>query len=125
MEKLITAILEGKAKSAEIADKIAKSYQNCPYVAFLGVERNRIYIVYFLPEKQRWWVETIKEKPQHTLGLERAEVTFPEKLYFPETMKIRLLDTEARTSPCSANCSECPSYARCLGCPSTVHHKGK
>jgi hypothetical protein len=125
MEKLTTAILEGKAKSAETADKIAKSYQNCPYVAFLGVEGNRIYIVYFLPRKQRWWVEAVEEKPQNTLGLEEAKVTFPRKLYFPKTMKIRSLDTETRISPCGANCSECPSYARCLGCPSTVYYKGK
>jgi hypothetical protein len=125
MEKLIAAILEGTAKSDEIADKLAKSHQNCPYVAFLGVEGNRIYIVYFLPRKQRWWVETIQEKPQHTLGLEKAEVTFPKKLYFPETLKVRLLDTKARISPCGTNCSECPSYARCIGCPSTVYYKGR
>lgn len=124
MEKLITAILIGKAKSAEIAYKIAKSYQNCPYVAFLASEGSQIYIVYFLPEKQRWWVETIEEKPKLTLGLEKAEVIFPEKLYFPETMKMRLLNNK-QVLPCGANCSKCPAYARCLGCPSTVHYKGK
>jgi hypothetical protein len=124
MERLITASLIGKAKSAEIADKIAKSYKNCPYVAFLASEGSQIYIVYFLPKKQRWWVETIEEKPQFTLGLEKAEVVFPEKLYFPDVMKMRLLNNK-QVSPCGANCSKCPAYVRCLGCPSTVHYKGK
>lgn len=50
MEKLIPVVLEGETKSIETANKIAESYQNCPYVAFMATMKNRVYIVYFLPE---------------------------------------------------------------------------
>ena len=39
MEKLIPVILEGEAKSIETTNKIAESYQNCPYVAFMATKK--------------------------------------------------------------------------------------
>jgi hypothetical protein len=36
MERLILAFLEGKAKTIEMAKKVAERYQNCPYVAFMA-----------------------------------------------------------------------------------------
>jgi hypothetical protein len=127
MEKLIPAILEGEAKSVEITNKIAKSYQNCPYVAFMATVKNQVHIVYFLPEKQRWWVEYIEKKPQNTLGLEKVKLIFPQKLYFPKKMKMRLLKNKAELAPCNADCSKDPVYitGQCLGCPSTIYYKGK
>lgn len=42
MEKLIPAILEGKAKSIERTNEMAGSYQNCPYVAFMATRSRRL-----------------------------------------------------------------------------------
>jgi len=125
MDKLIPVFLEGEAKSVEISIKIAKAYQNCPYVAFMATKANQIFIAYFLPEKQRWWVEYIEEKPQTTLGLEKAKLTFPEKLFFPKKMKLRLPKRKVAISPCNSDCRKCPGYNKCLGCPATIHYKGR
>jgi hypothetical protein len=124
MEKLIPVILGGEAKSIETANEIAESYHNCPYVAFMVTVKNQVYIIYFLPEKQRWWVEHIEKRP-HTLGLEKARLIFPQKLYFPEKMEMRLSKKKAVITPCNSVCSKCPAYTQCLGCPSTIHYKGK
>ena len=125
MEKLIPVILEGEAKSIETANKIAESYQNCPYVAFMATTKNQVYILYFLPERQRWWVEYIEKRPQDTLGLEKAKLIFPQKLYFPKKMKMCLPENKMKITPCNSDCSKCPAYTRCLGCPSTIYYKGK
>ena len=125
MEKLIPMILEGKAKSIEKANKIAESYQNCPYVTFLAAVENQVYIMYFLPQKQRWWVEYIESKPQDILGLEKAKLIFLQELFYPPKMKMRLSKKKASISPCNSICSKCPAYTRCLGGPSTIHYKGK
>jgi len=125
MEKLIPVIVEGKAKSIEKANKIAESYQNCPYVTFMAAVENQVHIIYFLPQKQRWWVEYIESKPQDTLGLEKVKLIFLQKLFYPPKMKMRLSKKKASISPCNSDCSKCPAYTRCLGCPSTIHYKGK
>jgi len=125
MKKLIPVFLEGEAKSVEISSKIANAYQDCPYVAFMATKANKIMIVYFLPEKQRWWVESIEKKPQTTLGLEKANLVFPERLIFPKKMKLRLPKRKAAISPCNSDCMKCPAYNKCLGCPATINYKGK
>lgn len=125
MEKLIPVLLEGEAKSANTANKIAEAYQGCPYVAFMATKNNQVFITYFLLEKQRWWVEYIEKKPQTTLGLEKANLTFPEKLFFPNKMKLRLPKKRTEPSPCNSDCAKCPAYDKCLGCPATIHYKGK
>jgi hypothetical protein len=126
MEKLIPAFLEGEAKSVEKANKIAESYENCPYVAFMATTEKHVYIIYFLPEKQKWWVEFIEKKPQNTLGLEKAKLIFPQKIFFPKKTKMRLPKEKTEIAPCgSAECPTCPSYEKCLCCPATIHFKGK
>jgi len=125
MERLIPVLLEGEANSVQAANKIAESYQNCPYVAFMATTAKQVFIIYFLPEKQRWWVEYIEKKPRNTLGLEKAKLTFPNEMFFPKKMKLRLPKNEAEISPCNSDCVKCPGYSKCLGCPATIHYKGK
>jgi len=125
METLIPVFLEGEANSVQTANKIAESYQNCPYVAFMATKTSQVFILYFLPWKQRWWVEYIEKEPKTTLGLERAKLTFPERLFFPEKMKLHLPKNKAELSPCNSDCVKCPGYNRCLGCPATIYYKGK
>jgi len=128
MGKLFPVFLEGDAKTVEEANKIAERYQYCPYVAFMATTENRVHITYFLPEEQRWWVEEIEKEPRH-LGLEKVKLVFPQKTYFPKEMNIHLPQEKTATHPCSPesqiDCSKCPGYSRCLGCPATIHYKRK
>jgi len=125
MEKLIPAILEGKAKSAKIAEKISLSYKDCPYIAFMASDENHVYIAYFLPEKQKWRAEYVKRNPQKTLGLENIRLIFPQRLYSPKKMKMQLPRKKTEIAPCNSDCSKCPSYVKCTGCPATIYYKEK
>jgi len=127
MSRMGVVLLEGYAGTAEEANKAAQRYQNCPYVAFLATTKNRVDIVYFLPEEQRWWVEEIEKEPRH-MGFEKVKLFFPEKMHYPTEMKLHLPPEKTSTFSCGPHpaiedCSKCPGLQRCLGCPGTIYYK--
>ena len=122
-EKLICVLLFGEGEIEEITDQIAKSYKDCPYVNFMATKGKEIYSIYFLPEKQKWWIETIEKNPKKTLGLKKARLVFIEKLSYPEIMKLHLPKKLLEISPCGTNCGTCLSSEKCTCCPATVYYK--
>ena len=119
-EKLISALLIGETENSERARFLAEKYQNCPYIYFIATEENKLFAIYFLPVKQRWWIETIEKKPRDTIGLEKAEVTFVNNVYYPEKLMMRLPEKPIDISPCGSYCRNCPYYGKCSGCPATT-----
>jgi len=122
-EKLICALLNGEAKDKEKAKHIAESYKNCPYINFMATKENLFFATFFLPEKQRWWIEYIEEKPKETFGLEKAKVIIVNDVEYPKRLKMRLSKKPRTISPCGTNCKTCPSYEKCLCCPATIFYK--
>lgn len=122
-EKLLCALLCGEGETEEIINQIAVSYRDCPYVNFMATKGREIYSVYFIPEKQKWWIEFIEKNPQETLGLNKAHLNFIENLQYPKTMKLRLPKKLLQISPCGANCGICSSSEKCSCCPATVYYK--
>lgn len=122
-EKLICVLLIGEGENENITNKIAKSYENCPYVNFMAIKGSEIYSIYFLPEKQKWWIKSIEKNPQETLGLKEVQLIFVENLQYPKRMKLRLPKKLLEISPCGANCEICSSSEKCTCCPATVYYK--
>ena len=122
-EKLICALLVGKAKTQKKAEHIARSYENCPYINLMATRENQLFATFFLPEKQRWWIEYTEEMPRETFGFEKAKVTIMGEVQYPKQLKMRLPKEPKKFSPCGANCGTCPSYEKCLGCPATIFYK--
>lgn len=122
-EKLICGVLFGEGETKEITNQVAESYKNCPYVNFMATKGREVYSIYFIPEKQKWWIESIEKNPQGTLGLKNAHLKFVKKLYYPKKMKLRLPKKLLDLSPCGANCGTCTSSEKCTCCPATVHYK--
>ena len=119
-EKLICALLIGEAETSESARHLAEKYQNCPYINFSATRENQLYALYFLPVKQRWWIETIERKPKETIALEKVRVTFVSSVFYPEKLKMRLPEKPMDISPCGSNCKNCPYYGKCSSCPATI-----
>ncbi|MDH5461121.1 MAG: hypothetical protein OEZ29_01445 [Candidatus Bathyarchaeota archaeon] len=119
-EKLICAWLLGKAQTVEKAKRLAEKYRNCPYVNFIATREEQLFITFFLPEGQRWWVETIREKPSETIGLETAEVIIMNETHYPEKLRMRLPRKPQDVSPCGSKCENCLLYLKCSGCPATI-----
>jgi len=122
-EKLICALLFGEAETGKKAEQIAESYENCPYIHLMATKGNQLFATFFLPEKQRWWIEYVEKKPRQTFGLEKAKVTFASNVQYPRQLKMRLPEKPQETSPCGSNCRTCPAYNRCLCCPATTFYK--
>jgi hypothetical protein len=122
-KKMICALLFGEAKTEEKAKQIAESYKNCPYIHLMATKENQLFASFFLPEKQRWWIEYVEKKPKETFGLENAEVTFVEDVQYPTQLKMRLPEEPQKISPCGSDCYTCPAYEKCLGCPATIFYK--
>lgn len=119
----VGALLFGEAETSDKAQQIAKRYRNCPYVNFMATNEDRVFTVFVLPKRQRWWIEYVEKKPRETLGLERAKVTLADQVQSPEQLKTRLPEKPQDISPCGTNCGACPSYEKCLGCPATRFYK--
>lgn len=122
-EKLICALLAGKAETEKKVRHIARSYENCPYIKLMATKENILFATFFLPEKQRWWIEYIEKKPRKTFGLKEAKVTIVDVVQYPKQLKMRLPKKPQKISPCGSNCAICPAYEKCLGCPATVFYK--
>jgi hypothetical protein len=122
-EKMMCAIFSGEADSEEKAEKVAKSYRNCPYVSLMATKGTQLFATFFLPERQRWWIEYVEKKPRETFGLEKATVTFADSIYHPKPTKMRLPKKKTEISPCESDCRKCAAYERCSGCPATIFYK--
>ncbi len=119
---MICALLMGEAEDEQGAARVASRFGGCPYVGFMANGGKRLFAAYFIPPGQRWWIEAIGEKPD-LLGLVGAEVFFVDEVQYPKGFEMRLPETPKRLSPCGADCSGCPAYERCLGCPATIFYK--
>ena len=84
---------------------------------------NHLYAIFFLPSKQKWWIEYIETHPLDTFGLNKAKVTFLENVFYPENLKLQIPKKITNISPCGANCKECPSIESCSCCPATIYYK--
>ena len=124
-EKVICALLIGAADTEERAGDLAEKYRNCPYVHFIATKENQLYVIYFLPTRQRWWIETIEKKPKDTIGLEKAKVSFFDSVHYPEKLKMRYPEEALEISPCKSRCEKCSAYGKCTGCPATIFFKRK
>ena len=122
-EKLICVLLFGEGENEDKTNQIADNYKDCPYVNFMATKGREIYSIYFLPEKQKWWIEFIEKNPQKTLGLNKAQLFFIENLQYPKRMKLHLPKNLLEISPCGANCENCPSSEKCTCCPATAYYK--
>jgi len=123
-EELICGIITGQAETPQKVKKIANAYKNCPYVAFMSTKNNKLYAIYFLPKRQKWWIDYIQKKPQETFGLEKAEIYYPDNVQHPKTLKMRLPKKKQKIAPCGSDCEKCPANNRCLCCPATIFYKG-
>ncbi|MFX1494742.1 MAG: hypothetical protein ACFFBZ_10710 [Promethearchaeota archaeon] len=122
-ESLICALLVGEAETEKLAKKIASSYKNCPYVNLMTTSGKELYAIFFLPVRQKWWIEYIEKKPQETFKLRKAKITFLDSVYYPEKLNLRIPQTLKEISPCGSNCDECPSSHKCICCPATIFYK--
>lgn len=122
-DQLICAFFWGDAGTEEKSTKLAQRYQACPYIYFIAKRSKEVFAIFFLPAKQRWWIEGIAEKPRETLGVERAEVTIMDAIQYPQSLSIRLPEIPQEIAPCGSNCHVCQVYEKCTGCPATTFYK--
>lgn len=122
-EKLACALFFGEAKTDDKAEKIAISYRNCPYIHLMATKKKKVFATFFLPEKQRWWIEYVEKSPKTTFGLEKAKVTFVDQVQHPQHQSMRLPEKAQESSPCGATCGTCSANDRCLCCPATIFYK--
>lgn len=122
-EKLICALLFGEADTENEAKRIAGCYENCPYVTFMATKERQLFATFFLPRRQRWWIEYVEKNPRTTFGLDKAKVTIVDDVQYPKQLKMRLPKKPQQSSPCGANCGTCPAYEKCLCCPATTFYK--
>ncbi len=122
-EKRICAFFIGTADNDQKAKQIAESYHNCPYIRVMATKEKQMLAVFFLPKKQRWWIEYVEKKPRETFGLKEAKVIVVDEIQYPKQLKMQLPKKPLEISPCGSSCKSCPAYEKCLCCPATILYK--
>ena len=122
-----TGILIGEASEPKKANKISRFFENCPYKVFDQVKGNNLFIVFSLPKDHEWWLLEIKENPETTIGLLKADVFFSDQFNIQSPFEKDEIEPTLEKSPCDTDCSKCHFYKkRCEGCPATVFYlKGR
>lgn len=124
-EQALVGVLLGEASTRAQAALISSRYHSCPYCVSLVSAGHTVIGVFSIPPDQRWWLEWVAEHPNETLGLERAEVFFTQKVTASSPWSCGKVSPTLEQAPCGADCQECPAYhTRCGGCPATQHHAG-
>ncbi|MFX1574521.1 MAG: hypothetical protein ACFFB0_17405 [Promethearchaeota archaeon] len=122
-ENLICVLLYGETETEEQIIEIARGYENCPYIRLMSTKGNQLYAMFFLPVRQKWWIEYIEKNPGGTFGLRNAKITFLDKVYYPKKLTLKIPEKLNSVSPCGAYCKECQSLDKCSGCPATIYYK--
>lgn len=126
MTRNICGIIIGEALSDEEAVRLAETMKNCPYLIASGTASRKVYSVYIVPEKKRWWVKYPETDPQAT-GVKEARVYIAENVVYPRKFSLKLPKKKTKTAPCGAKCQKCPLLEEydCSACPATVHYREK
>ena len=120
---MLVCILVGTASSKEKAADISAFFEKCIFCVVSICKDNSIFTVLNVPSDHRWWVESIKQQPKGTVGLERAEIFYPETIKVTNPWSSGDVKPEKEKPPCNAECLTCRAYGhRCPGCPATTHY---
>ncbi len=122
-DPLICTIVYGEAKTKKGVEHIAKRFGKCPHVNLMATKGKQLFATFFLPKRERWWIEYVEKRPEITFGLRKAKVTIVDNVNYPKKLEERRPKKLQRISPCGSNCGVCPSYKKCLGCPATIFYK--
>lgn len=121
---LLVGILLG-GTTPQRAERLAEIFCPCPYCASFAIAGGTVMGLYVLPADHGWWLEAIEERPQETLGLERAEVLFARHFTATSPWSRGEVQPIGEKGPCGAACPECPNYRqKCPGCPATQYYVG-
>lgn len=116
----LVGILIGKTSDKEKADKISGYFEKCPYCAVSTSTDDKVVAVFTIPQEHKWWLDSIGEQPQATVGFESAEVFYADKIDVENIWSSGQVKPELDKAPCGANCIGCPVYRKaCPGCPAT------
>lgn len=122
-KRILVCILAGTAINNKKAAAISKFFEKCTFCVLSTYKDNNIYTVLTVPSDRKWWVETIREKPKDTVGLEKAEVFYLEVIEVKSPWSTGEVKPILDKPPCGAECLTCPVYKKaCPGCPATKHY---
>jgi hypothetical protein len=120
----LCAILVGQAASETLAAEYAAEYGRCPYAASYTATGRLLLGVFVLPKDKRWWIEIPAERPE-LLGLEHADLFFPEVVATSSPWSRGEVQPVLEAAPCGTDCGACPWYRDpCQGCPAAVAWTG-
>jgi hypothetical protein len=122
-QSILVGILVGTAVDTDKARKIGAFLESCPYCALSTSKDDTVFAVLTIPHEHKWWLESIKEQPENTVGLENADVFYATAVKAPSPWSAGKVEPTMDKSPCGAECQGCRVYKKaCRGCPATVHY---
>lgn len=116
-------LLLGQVPSPEVAQQVAHVFAPCPYVYFIAAFGTFVVGVFALPPERRWWLRSVAEDPEGTMGLVQAAVYETDAPAYPPRLEPRPVDGDDDLSPCGADCTRCPRFGDdCPGCPGSARY---
>jgi len=122
-KKILACILAGTAANNKKAAAVSEFFEKCPFCVFSTNKDNTLFTVLTVPHDHKWWVESISEHPKDTVGLEKAEVFYPDSIEVTSPWSSGQVRLNQKKPPCGAECLTCHVYKKeCPGCVATIHY---
>jgi Lrp/AsnC family leucine-responsive transcriptional regulator len=108
--------------------KVLEAFQNCPLYlnCFLTSGRHNMTCL-FVGENIRSIMSCVDARLRQNLPVENVEFDLIVTPTRPFIIPVKPTLEKREITPCGADCSACTFYQseRCLGCPASIHYKGK
>lgn len=129
---LYTAIVFLEMGGSESMNKLLKRFKNCPRVVYIFTTIGGYNLIAIVVAENQSTLESISMEKcslRSAEGVRRSEFYPIGKIYYEPFLPIRqeLTHRNLSSPPCGVDCRPCDSFRsnRCVGCPSTVHYRGK
>lgn len=123
LPKLLCSVIIREKPSKDSAEKFIDKFADCPYIAFLAHQSNKVFIVSFIPEGHWWWIEEwVKEVRK--VYKEKTALFRMDKVSYPREFHLRIPRQKQELAPCGTNCKTCEFFTKCACCPATIYYKG-
>ena len=114
--------------STNSVEEVLKALESCPLYlnCFLTSGKHNMSCL-FVGENIRSIMSCVDYRLRQMLPVRNIEFDVIVSPTRPLVMPIKSQTERKKTTPCGAECSVCTFYTsdRCLGCPSSIHYKGK
>lgn len=129
---MCSAVVLIEMEGPEDMRRLLKRFEQCPRVIYIFTTIGGYNIIALVVAENKDTLESISTEKcslRSEKGIRRSEFYPVSEVYYQPFLPVRkhLTHKGSMVTPCNVNCVSCERYEsrECVGCPATVHYRGK